>query len=153
MLELIAGWIAFAAVVGVGARTRGREGFGWFLLAIVISPLLAGAFLLASPRKDQKEKDPFTDIATLAAIEATPEGSRSRQLLADHETKRAAKVKAYVQYEERRRVFVFVIIVLGLLVVGSMTPHAPATSQQASAHPTPTAERRSPMICGIAGPC
>ena len=35
------------------------------LPSFVISPLLAGAFLLASPRI-VKQKDPFSDIATLA---------------------------------------------------------------------------------------
>src|SRR5262249_23584073 len=32
------------------ANTRGRSGFGWFLLAAIISPLLAGLLLLALRR-------------------------------------------------------------------------------------------------------
>jgi hypothetical protein len=79
-MSYLIGWILFSAVVGVGAKTSGRGGGNWFLLSLLISPLLAGLFLLASPRKNT-----FTDIATLAMIEATPEGSRSRQLLAEHE--------------------------------------------------------------------
>ena len=43
-------WLGLAIVVGVAANTRGRHGWGWFLLAIVISPLLAGLLLLALPR-------------------------------------------------------------------------------------------------------
>ena len=43
-------WFGFSIVVGVAANTRGRTGFGWFLLAIVISPLLAGLLVLALPR-------------------------------------------------------------------------------------------------------
>jgi hypothetical protein len=43
-------WIGFAVVVGVGANTRGRNGPGWGLLAVLISPLLAGLLLLALPR-------------------------------------------------------------------------------------------------------
>jgi len=44
-------WLILAVIVGVGANTRGREGGGWFLLAVIISPLLAGLLLLALPRK------------------------------------------------------------------------------------------------------
>jgi hypothetical protein len=34
-------WFAFAIVVGVAASARGRNGLGWFLLALIISPLIA----------------------------------------------------------------------------------------------------------------
>ena len=36
--------------VGVVASKRGRNGFGWFFLAVFISPLIAGLLLLAMPR-------------------------------------------------------------------------------------------------------
>lgn len=42
-------WIVFAIIVGVAANTRGRDGVGWFVLAVLISPLLAGLLLLALP--------------------------------------------------------------------------------------------------------
>jgi len=45
-------WLIFAVIVGIGASGRGRSGFGWFLLAVVISPLLAVVLLfLLPPRK------------------------------------------------------------------------------------------------------
>src|SRR6185436_6926933 len=34
-------WFLFAVVVGVIAGARGRSGIGWFILAVIISPLLA----------------------------------------------------------------------------------------------------------------
>lgn len=40
-------WIALALAVGVMASGRGRKGFGWTILACLISPALAGIFLLA----------------------------------------------------------------------------------------------------------
>ena len=46
-------WIAFAIIVGVAANTRGRNGVGWFILAIVISPLIAGLLVLALPRLEK----------------------------------------------------------------------------------------------------
>ena len=42
-------WIALSSVVGLAASTRGRDGGGWFVLALVISPLIAGLLVLALP--------------------------------------------------------------------------------------------------------
>src|SRR4051812_32620788 len=39
-------WLIFSIVIGIGAGARGRNGFGWFLLSVVISPLLALIALL-----------------------------------------------------------------------------------------------------------
>ncbi|EFF74722.1 hypothetical protein HMPREF0004_3934 [Achromobacter piechaudii ATCC 43553] len=49
MFLLIFLWIVLAIVVGVMAAGRGRRGIGWTILACLISPPLAGAFLLALP--------------------------------------------------------------------------------------------------------
>ena len=46
-------WLAFAIIVGAAANTRGRDGVGWFVLAVLISPVLAGLLLLALPRFDR----------------------------------------------------------------------------------------------------
>jgi hypothetical protein len=48
-LFMIGLWIALCSVVGVAASTRGRDGGGWFVLALVISPLIAGLLVLALP--------------------------------------------------------------------------------------------------------
>ena len=45
-------WLGFSIGVGVAANTRDRSGVGWFLLALLISPLLAGFILLALPRRE-----------------------------------------------------------------------------------------------------
>lgn len=45
MLLIIFLWIALAIVVGFMARKRGRHGFGWTVLACLISPPVAGIFL------------------------------------------------------------------------------------------------------------
>lgn len=39
-------WIAGALLIGFLAARRERSGFGWFILALLISPLLAGLGLL-----------------------------------------------------------------------------------------------------------
>ena len=50
---LIFFWLALAVIVGVAANTRGRSSALWVLLAIVISPLIAGLLLLALPGLDK----------------------------------------------------------------------------------------------------
>jgi hypothetical protein len=39
-------WFVFAFVVAFGAHNRGRSGLGWFVLAILLSPVLAGIALI-----------------------------------------------------------------------------------------------------------
>jgi hypothetical protein len=41
-------WFVLAIVVGVAAGGRGRIGVGWFALALILSPLIAGLLLLIS---------------------------------------------------------------------------------------------------------
>jgi len=53
MLIGIIVWVALSFVVAAGARNRGRSGLAWFLLACVISPLIAGVALLVIGRKPQ----------------------------------------------------------------------------------------------------
>ncbi|WMT78865.1 zinc ribbon domain-containing protein [Bradyrhizobium sp. Ash2021] len=49
-MEVFLLWLGLAIIVGVAANSRGRNAFGWFVLAVVISPLLGGLLLLAMPR-------------------------------------------------------------------------------------------------------
>lgn len=49
-------WLFFAVLVGIYASRQGRSGLGWFLLATVISPLLAILLCLAlGPLKTSAE--------------------------------------------------------------------------------------------------
>jgi hypothetical protein len=50
-MEFVIFWLLFAVVVGVVASSRGRSGVGWFLLAVVISPLLAIILVALMPSK------------------------------------------------------------------------------------------------------
>lgn len=42
-------WLILAIVIGAAASARGRSGGGWFLLALILSPLIAGLALLLFP--------------------------------------------------------------------------------------------------------
>jgi hypothetical protein len=52
-MEIFVFWVLFAIIVGVAAGSRGRSGWGWFFLAVLISPLLAIILLALMPRLDQ----------------------------------------------------------------------------------------------------
>jgi hypothetical protein len=47
-------WIILAIVIGNAASARGRDGGGWFVLSIVLSPIIAGLLLLLLPVTDSK---------------------------------------------------------------------------------------------------
>jgi hypothetical protein len=49
-MEYVFFWLAFAIIVGIAAKKRNRSGVGWFFLAVLISPLLAGLALVAVGR-------------------------------------------------------------------------------------------------------
>jgi hypothetical protein len=49
-LEVFLFWVGLSIVVAVAAKNRGRSTVAWLLLALVISPLLAGLLLLALPK-------------------------------------------------------------------------------------------------------
>jgi hypothetical protein len=48
-VELIVFWLLFSFVIGIIASSKGRSGFGWFLLSVLISPLLSFILVLALP--------------------------------------------------------------------------------------------------------
>jgi hypothetical protein len=51
-MDFFIAWIVVAIIVGVVAGSRGRSGVGWFVLAFVISPFIAGLLLLVLPRRN-----------------------------------------------------------------------------------------------------
>lgn len=51
-MEIAIGWLIFAVVVGVAASARGRSGFGWFLIALLISPLVALILVLVMKKTE-----------------------------------------------------------------------------------------------------
>jgi len=53
-------WLVFSVVVAIGASGRGRHGPGWFLLSMVISPLLAFLLLMMLPSRSKSAGAPET---------------------------------------------------------------------------------------------
>jgi hypothetical protein len=52
---MLAIWFIFSIIVAVIARSKGRSGPGWFVLSLVISPLLACILVLALKAKQEME--------------------------------------------------------------------------------------------------
>jgi hypothetical protein len=50
-MELILFWFIASIVVAVYASSRNRTGFGWFLLSLIISPLISFVFLAILPKR------------------------------------------------------------------------------------------------------
>ncbi len=48
MIEFLFLWLLLAIAIGIWAKNRGRDGAAWFLLSILVSPLIAGIFLAVS---------------------------------------------------------------------------------------------------------
>jgi hypothetical protein len=49
MIIVVVCWLVFAIVVGSAAGGRGRSGIGWLVLALILSPLIAGLLLAILP--------------------------------------------------------------------------------------------------------
>jgi hypothetical protein len=46
---IVVGWVVLAAIIGAAAGSRGRSSVGWFVLAVLLSPLIAGLLLAILP--------------------------------------------------------------------------------------------------------
>jgi phosphotransferase system glucose/maltose/N-acetylglucosamine-specific IIC component len=117
-MEIILFYFGLAIVIGVAASYRGRSGFGWFLLSMVISPILTGLLLFVMPRQNALD-----DIATLALVEATPEGSLSRQLFVAREAQRVKAARSSRTFVIGISIWVAVILILFLGLVAYHMPH------------------------------
>lgn len=51
-MEFILGWLIFSAVAGIIASAKGRSGVGYFLISLVITPLVGLILAIALPRID-----------------------------------------------------------------------------------------------------
>lgn len=62
-------WLAFSVVVGVLASRLSRNGLAWFILAVLVSPLIAGLLVIVlgnAPDEVAKEECPFCKELVIA---------------------------------------------------------------------------------------
>jgi len=67
-MELILFYLVLAVVVGVAASARDRSGGGWFLLAVITSPLIAGVLVLLLPNRRRERLDRERHLELLRAV-------------------------------------------------------------------------------------
>jgi hypothetical protein len=134
-------WLFFAVLVGIYASRQGRSGLGWFLLATVISPLLAILLCLAlGPLKTSANSpsmpSPATHVkcpdcrelvlhdarvckhcgAKLIPVEAATGGQPDLQVRSDPSLPPTAPMN-FAQVWSRNKGLIIVIGVIGLMAL------------------------------------
>lgn len=63
-MEIFIFWFLFSVAVGILGSNRGRSGIAWFLVSIVLSPLLGLIFLLVmrNLKDDSERPNPNTHV-------------------------------------------------------------------------------------------
>lgn len=100
-MEIVFFWLLLAVLVGLFASSRGRSGFGWFLFAAVLSPLIGFIIVLViqdlkaaaaaedsrkreEERRDlERQREHEKQVESLKALRTTPEPSSSPGSVAD----------------------------------------------------------------------
>lgn len=49
-MEFFFGWLILAILIGFWAHTKGRFGFGWFVISFMLSPLIGGIIVAILPK-------------------------------------------------------------------------------------------------------
>ena len=76
-MEIFIAWLIFAIVVAIAAEARGRNPFGWFLLSVVLSPLVGLILVLVLPNL-RYERLMGLAAASDAVLETSPGARASR---------------------------------------------------------------------------
>ena len=79
-MEIIFVWLLLAAGIGFLANSRGRSGFGFFLLSAVLSPLLGLIVVLVISNKREEEKKEQIRIADEERKERLRKEEHERQV-------------------------------------------------------------------------
>jgi hypothetical protein len=64
-MEIFLGWFVLSVVVGIIAAAKDRSGFGYFLLSLVLSPLVGGLLAICLPSLDvanDERPTPYTHV-------------------------------------------------------------------------------------------
>lgn len=95
-MEIIAAWVFFAILTALLAGRFGRSGFGWFCLALIISPLFAALLLICLPSKAEPPV-----VRVINEPSALPAASTPRAQERPPQTKKCPDCAELVQVEAR----------------------------------------------------
>jgi hypothetical protein len=134
-MEFLLAWVLFAIVPGLIAHWRGRSARNWFLLALLISPLIAFVILLFAPdlKKEREQQEaaaqripcPFCSEAIMKTARICP---HCRSELSSAPVERAEAAKATTQPKS--------------------APVTPVTAQTPKPGPSPFARPPAPRPAG-----
>lgn len=71
-MEILVVYVIFSAIVAVAARHRGRGDIGWFILSMLISPLLALIALFVIPSRVENRPKSNRYMGTVTSTERMP---------------------------------------------------------------------------------
>jgi len=80
-MEIVVLWVIAAIVVAIIAKDRNRSAFGWFLLSVLISPILALVLVLALGKPEPMSAQSTDD--ELRAMGVEPPAPATRDMVAD----------------------------------------------------------------------
>jgi hypothetical protein len=163
-MEILIGWVGLAFVVAIFAAKRERSGIGWFFLALLISPLLAGLLLLALGSGTVQVRCPA--CRELVRSDALKCKHCGEALGAVREVSKAEtqELAAYHR-ENNRKVLIMVVGVAVLFTVAMISANAgtrstevvrqfkaqqpcPATGQPSGPCPGWQIDHREALVCG-----
>jgi hypothetical protein len=121
-------WFGLAVVIGIWASNKGRHGFGWFLLACIISPLLAAAFLAVVRNKSQVQQldtipNEETHVRCVHCAEyVLPQATKCKHCGSDitpvHDFKqRQAESNQSKKDEDAKNLLIGIAFVIGLIAI------------------------------------
>jgi hypothetical protein len=62
-MELFLFWLGIAIITGIAASSRGRSGFGWFILGCLFSIFaLLAVLIMSSQKRDPSAPSPTTHV-------------------------------------------------------------------------------------------
>jgi len=118
-------WFLLAVAVGVLASNRGRSGVGWFLLSVVLSPLLGFIFVLVAknlaapvgvPQESGATHVRCSECAEWVLPEATTCKHCGAKLVPDLDFhRRQAVVRENLKTEESKNLLIGLLVVAGLI--------------------------------------
>ena len=145
-------WLVFSIAVGVGAANRKRFGFGWFLFAILISPLVAGfILLLLGEKKKQSRPNGMGSVEASSPFAKQPPKKSDWSKVAwtpEQAVKLKQEAKAEYAASERKafiRAGLFVAVFVVLIVYGIRSsvsiPETPQATTQKQSYQEPESRR------------
>lgn len=120
-------WILFAVAVGIFASNKGRSGFGWFVLSLVISPLLGIIFCAVSKDLSPGAKASAPSLSTHRKCPACAELILPEAVICKHcqspvkaDPSYSIQAAKEADYQESKKYIIGVLAIVSLFVFAGL---------------------------------